>query len=60
MTRTRRRTRKELLLRAAKDVLQEAETLEAWLEDTSYPRRSWDNWREVLDHLKALVEKDAP
>jgi len=47
-------TRKQALLAAIRDLLEEAKTLEAWMDDTAYPRRSRASWDESLSRLGNL------
>ena len=53
-------TRKQALLAAIRDVLEEAKTLEAWMEDTAYPGRSRASWDEALSRLKTEYQHAYP
>jgi anti-sigma-K factor RskA len=53
-------TRKQALLAAIRDLLEEAKTLEAWMDDTAYPRRSRASWDESLGPLKTEYQRANP
>lgn len=45
---------------AIKELLDQMDTLKAWLEDTGYPRRSAIALNEAILNAKQLVRESAP
>jgi signal recognition particle subunit SEC65 len=53
-------TRKQVLLAAIGDVLEEAATLTSWMDDTAYPRQSRRSWDDAIDRLKREYSREVP
>ena len=53
-------TRKQALLEAIRDVLEEATTLTSWMDDTCYPRQSRRSWDDAIRKLKREYARQVP
>lgn len=53
-------TRKQALLAAVGEVLEQAKTLESWMDDTAYPRQSRASWSEAVTLLEREYRHQVP